>query len=84
MLLANRVTDVFIAGIATNLAVESAARHTADLGLRVYVIEDACASFNPEMHDLAIQKTLPLFADIVTTAEAVGALGATDHVLTSR
>jgi len=84
MLFANRVTDVLIGGIATNLAVESAARHAADLGLRVCVVEDACASFTPEMHDLAIQKTLPLFAEIVSTAEAIAALGEADHALTAR
>jgi nicotinamidase-related amidase len=70
ILASHHVTGVVIAGVATTLAVESAARHSADSGLATVVVEDACASFTPELHDFAIANTLPLFADVISTAEA--------------
>jgi nicotinamidase-related amidase len=82
MLAANRITDLYIGGIATTLAVESAARHAADLGLRVWIIEDMCASFSGELHDLAVQKTLPLFAEIISSKDAIDVFERRRHKLT--
>lgn len=73
MLLGKGVRRVILGGVATNLVVESAARHASDSGLSVVVLEDLCASFSPEMHQLAIEKTLPLFSAITTSAEWMGA-----------
>lgn len=57
-----------ICGVATHLAVESAARDGADTGFHLTVISDACAA--PEdLHRHAVEKTIPAFADVVTTAE---------------
>ena len=61
------VTDLYLAGVATNFVVESAARHAGDSGLQVTVLEDLCASYNQEMHEFAVKKTLPLFASIDTS-----------------
>ena len=72
MLLGKGVRRVVLGGVATNLVVESAARHAADSGVDVVVLEDLCASFSPEMHTLAIEKTLPLFAEITSSAEWIG------------
>ncbi|ORA26289.1 hypothetical protein BST13_32030 [Mycobacterium aquaticum] len=74
ILAANGITDLFIGGVATNLAVESASRHASDLGMSVRVIEDMCASSSPELHTLAIGKTLPLFAEIVASGDAIETL----------
>jgi nicotinamidase-related amidase len=65
ILAARGIDTVVMAGVATNLVVESAARHAADSGLQPYVVEDACASFSAEMHHFAIANTLPLFATVV-------------------
>ncbi|MGH8960270.1 MAG: cysteine hydrolase, partial [Jatrophihabitantaceae bacterium] len=64
LLLRNGVSRVALAGVATNLVVESAARHAIDSGLQVVVLADLCASFAAELHEFAITKTLPLFAQI--------------------
>lgn len=69
-----QITDLYLAGVATNFVVESAARHAGDSGLKVTVLEDLCASYNQEMHDFAIQKTLPLFARIDTSASLLAAV----------
>lgn len=73
MLLGKGVRRVVLGGVATNLVVESAARHAADSGLSVVVLEDLCASFSPEMHQIAIEKTLPLFSEITSSVAWMGA-----------
>lgn len=59
-----RATELHIGGTATNYVVESTARHAGDMGFAVVVLEDICASYSEEMHQFAIEKTLPLFAEI--------------------
>lgn len=63
------VTNLYIAGTATNYVVESTARHAGDSGYSVTILEDLCASYNDEMHRYAIEKILPLFATIGTSAD---------------
>lgn len=60
-----------IAGILTNNCVESTARDAADRGYNVVVVEDACATFEEEVH----QATLRTFA------RSFGKVAATDEVL---
>ncbi|MGH8961306.1 MAG: cysteine hydrolase family protein, partial [Jatrophihabitantaceae bacterium] len=57
LLLRNGISRVALAGVATNLVVESAARHAIDSGLQVVVLADLCASFAAELHEFAITKT---------------------------
>lgn len=71
---ARGIRRVLFGGVATNLVVESAARHAADIGLRPVVIEDLCASFEADLHDFAISRTLPLFAQVVGSAEILSEL----------
>ncbi len=69
MLAAEGVREVVLGGVATNLVVESAARHASDTGLQVTIVEDMCASFSPELHAFAIDNVLPLFGSIVRSDE---------------
>lgn len=69
MLAAEGVTEVVLGGVATNLVVESTARHASDSGLQVTIVEDMCASFNPELHAFAIEKVLPLFGTVIDSAD---------------
>jgi len=69
MLLANGVRHVALGGVATNLAVESTARAAADSGLQVTVLADLCASFDPALHDFAIEKILPMFGSVRDSSE---------------
>jgi nicotinamidase-related amidase len=65
---AREIRRFAVCGVATHLAVESAAREGADRGFRPTVISDACAAPD-DMHRHAIDKTIPAFADVVTAAE---------------
>lgn len=69
VLAAEGVTEVVLGGVATNLVVESAARHASDAGLQVTVVEDMCASFRPDFHDFSVTNMLPLFGSVIGSAE---------------
>lgn len=68
MLHAQGFTDVYIAGVATDLAVEAAARGAHDYDFTVYVVPDACAAANQADHDGSL-RVLPRFAQLVNAAE---------------
>jgi len=69
--LARGVDTLIIAGVTTHLAVESATREAADRGINVFVVEDACATPVPELHEHAVTKILPGFATVTTTDEVI-------------
>ena len=71
---AEGVNHVVLGGVATNLVVESAARHASDAGLQVTVVEDMCASFKPDFHDFSVQHMLPLFGAVTSSDELIGAM----------
>jgi len=64
ILRAKGVKTLILAGIATNWVVESTTRYGAELGYDVTVLQDCCQGFTDEMHDFAIQNTLPYYATI--------------------
>ena len=74
VLAAEGITEVVLGGVATNLVVESAARHASDSGLQVTVVEDMCASFRADFHDFSVQNMLPLFGTVTTSADLLGDL----------
>ena len=75
-LLRNRQVDtLFLGGVTTNHAVESAARHASDLGYFVKVVEDMCASMTQEMHEVAINTGLPVFADAISIEDFLEHVG---------
>ena len=74
ILRAKGVKQLFLAGIATNWIVESTTRYGAELGYDVTVLEDCCQGFSDELHDFAIQNTLPYYASIMKSEEFIAAL----------
>lgn len=64
------IDTVVIAGIATNLGVESTARHAWELGYHVVVVEDGCATTTTEeMHRLTFSFVFPRIARVVSSHE---------------
>ncbi len=70
----NGIKQIALAGVATNLVVESTARYADDAGLAVIVLEDCCASPNPEWHRFSVEKMLPLFGRVMSSSEFVNSL----------
>ena len=69
------VDTVVLAGLATNMGVESTARSAFERGYAVVVVEDATSSVDAVMHEFAVARVFPLIARVTTTAAAVAALG---------
>lgn len=69
MLSGRGIRNLVLAGVATNLVVESTGRHATDLGFSVTVLEDCCASFRPDLHTFAIDNIFPLFSTVTSSAE---------------
>jgi nicotinamidase-related amidase len=67
---------LYLAGVTTNHAVESAARTASDLGYEIFVVADMCASMSQEMHDFSIEQVLPVFGAALTTDEFLARVGA--------
>lgn len=61
-------------GIATNICIETTARHAADIGYKCVLIEDACATFNKESHDATMINFRNGFGKVMTTDEFISEL----------
>jgi nicotinamidase-related amidase len=48
------VRSVVLAGVATDIGIDFTARHAMAYGYFVVIVEDACASYVPELHDHAM------------------------------
>jgi len=73
-LYAEKIDKIIIGGVATNLVVESTARHASDSGLQVDIVEDMCASFNPAAHAFVFDNIMGLFGTVTTSSDVVTAL----------
>lgn len=62
------VSHVFIAGVATDLAVEAAARDAHDRDFAVTVVSDACAAATIEDHEESL-RFFPKIGSVVTASE---------------
>ncbi|MBM3488054.1 MAG: cysteine hydrolase [Alphaproteobacteria bacterium] len=65
---------VVVMGLWTNYVVEATMRHASDMGYRVVVVRDACASNTIENHEFAMTRIFPTLSYVVSTAEVVAAL----------
>lgn len=75
------VTQVFLAGIATSIGVESTARTAAEFGYHVVLVTDAMTDLDPDAHVNSIERIFPRLGesttvtDVVTRIEARGSAG---------
>ena len=74
MLATRGLHRLVLLGVATNLVVEATARHATDLGFQVTVLEDCCASFQPELHTFAIERIFPLFSTVLSSEDFLAQL----------
>lgn len=70
----HNVDRLVLGGVATHQVVESTARIAADLGYRVIVLEDLCASNNIALHEFSVRHVLPSCGDVLESSTAVAAL----------
>lgn len=65
---------LILMGLWTNYVVEATARHASDMGYRVFIVKDACASNTVENHEFAINKILPTICYVVNAKDVLAAL----------
>jgi len=63
------IEQIFVAGVLTHACVESTARVGCDLGYEVIVINDACASLDPKLHENALAAMEVISIRIASTKE---------------
>ena len=65
---------IILAGLWTNWVIEATARHASDMGFRVYLVRDACASNAVANHEFAINNILPTICYVVDVKDVLAAL----------
>lgn len=68
------VKTLALCGVYTHMVVDSAARYADDSGFVVKVIEDCCASPDPELHRIECEKILPLFGTVISSKDFTDSL----------
>ena len=62
---------IILMGLWTNYVVEATARHASDMGYRVFLVREACASNTVENHEFALNKILPTICYVVSVKDVL-------------
>jgi nicotinamidase-related amidase len=65
------ITGLFICGVYTNECVSTTVRDACDRGFYTTMINDACATVTPQLHNATIETIRDRYARVMTTSEAV-------------
>ena len=65
---------IILMGLWTNYVVEATARHASDMGYRVFLVREACASNTVENHEFALNRILPTICYVVSVQDLLAAL----------
>jgi nicotinamidase-related amidase len=68
------VNTIIIVGLWTNYVVEATARHASDMGYRVFLVRDACASNTIENHEFTLKNILPTLCYVVGVKDLLAGL----------
>ena len=68
------VNTLILAGLWTNYVVEATARHASDMGFRVFVVRECCASNEVANHEFALDRILPTLCYVVSLKEILEAI----------
>ena len=74
LLRAQSVTTVVLAGVSTDMAIVCSTAAAVDLGYRVVVPADCVEGFDPEVHRLHLERTLPVIANVSSGDAVLAAL----------
>jgi biuret amidohydrolase len=66
--------QLYLAGVSTNMCVETTAREAADRGYLVTLVEDACGTTHEDLHHVTMRNFQRLFGRVRSTDEALGEL----------
>jgi nicotinamidase-related amidase len=63
--------QLYLLGVSTNMCVDTTAREAADRGYAVTLVEDACATTQPLLHEAAMINFQRLFGRVRSTAQVL-------------
>jgi nicotinamidase-related amidase len=66
------ITTLILAGISTSGVVLSTVRDAADRDYHLFVVSDACADPDPEIHEFLLNRIYPNQADVIASADVDG------------
>jgi nicotinamidase-related amidase len=69
VLIGNGITDLYLTGVATNVAVDHTARDAVQLGFNTYIVDDCCASSDDDHHNASLQTLRVVCTGIVQSQE---------------
>lgn len=67
----HQITSVIVCGVNTDVCVGQTARELADYGLKVIMVEDACATLSPDAHRTTLETFGMVFGQTMTTKEVM-------------
>jgi nicotinamidase-related amidase len=65
------ITGLFVCGVYTNECVSTTVRDACDRGFYTTMINDACATVTPQLHNATIETIRDRYARVMTTSEAI-------------
>lgn len=68
------IKTIVLAGIATNIGVESTARAAWEHGYELVIAEDGCSTASTEMQQFAVEKIFPRISRVRSSTEILAAL----------
>ncbi len=63
--------SLFVVGVYTNECVDTTIRDACDLGYFVTLVEDACTTVTPDLHEASVKTLRDRYARVITTEEAL-------------
>jgi nicotinamidase-related amidase len=70
ILKANNISELYLTGVSTEMAIQSTARDACDRDYKVTVIADACAGGSPEGYQSSIE-VLKSISNVISTEELI-------------
>lgn len=65
------ITGLFVCGVYTNECVSTTVRDACDRGFYTTLINDACATVTPQLHNATLETLRDRYARVMTTEEAI-------------
>lgn len=72
------IETIVLAGIATNIGVESTLRQGTGLGFAFVTVEDACSTFSKEMQEFAFSAIFPRLSKVRSTQQVLEAIASSE------
>jgi nicotinamidase-related amidase len=77
LLRARDVRRLVLTGVMTSAVVLTTLTAAVDLDFELVVLRDCCADRDPALHEVLVTQLFPKYAEVTTSADWLGALGAT-------